>query len=134
MLPCKGESVLDFGARIRSAREQAGMTRDDLAKRINIQYSALSKYESSAREPDFETLVQIARVLHVSTDYILGCTDYQTRLQRKGFDADAESLLLKYQTLSEEAKERIQNQVAFEYAQERAHIRRRQANHSEVRK
>ena len=116
---------MDFGARIRSAREQAGMTRDDLAKRLNIQYSALSKYESSAREPDFETLVQIARVLHVSTDYILGCTEYQMRLQKKGFDADAESLLLKYQTLSEDAKERIQNQVAFEYAQERAHDRKR---------
>ena len=134
MLPCKGGSILDFGARIRSTREQAGMARDDLAKRINIQYSALSKYESSAREPDFETLVQIARVLHVSVDYILGCTDDQIRLQRKGFDADAESLLLKYQTLSEEAKERIQNQVAFEYAQERAHIRRRQTKNSEIRK
>ena len=100
---------MDFGARIRSAREQAGMTRDDLAKRLNIQYSALSKYESSAREPDFETLVQIANALRVSTDYILGCTEEQMRLKRKGFDADAESLLLKYQTLSEEAKERIQN-------------------------
>jgi len=115
---------LDFGARIRSAREQTGMTRDDLAKRLNIQYSALSKYESSAREPDFETLVQIANALRVSTDYILGCTEEQMRLKRKGFDADAESLLLKYQTLSEEAKERIQNQVAFEYAQQRARNQR----------
>ena len=117
---------MDFGARIRSAREQAGMTRDDLAKRLNIQYSALSKYESSAREPDFETLVQIANALRVSTDYILGCTEEQMRLKRKGFDADAESLLLKYQTLSEEAKERIQNQVAFEYAQQRARNQRHQ--------
>lgn len=117
---------MDFGARIRSAREQAGMTRDDLAKRLNIQYSALSKYESSAREPDFETLVQIANALRVSTDYILGCTEDQMRLKRKGFDADAESLLLKYQTLSEEAKERIQNQVAFEYAQQRARNQRHQ--------
>lgn len=115
---------MDFGARIRSARERAGMTRDDLAKRLNIQYSALSKYESSAREPDFETLVQIANALRVSTDYILGCTEDQMRLKRKGFDADAESLLLKYQTLSEEAKERIQNQVAFEYAQQRARNQR----------
>lgn len=117
---------MDFGTRIRSAREQAGMTRDDLAKRLNIQYSALSKYESSAREPDFETLVQIANALRVSTDYILGCTEDQMRLKRKGFDADAESLLLKYQTLSEEAKERIQNQVAFEYAQQRARNQRHQ--------
>lgn len=116
---------MDFGARIRSARERIGMTRDKLAKRTNIQYHALAKYESSAREPDFETLVQIANALRVSTDYLLGCTEDQTRLKKKGLNVDAESLMLKYQTLSEDAKERIQNQVAFEYAQERAHDRKR---------
>ena len=34
--------------------------------------------------------------------------------------ADEEALLAKYQMLSEEAKERVQNQVAFEYEQQRA--------------
>ena len=115
---------MDFGARIRSARERIGMTRDKLAKRTNIQYQPLAKYESSAREPDFETLVLIANALRVSTDYILGCTEEQARLKQKGFDADAEILLLKYQTLSEDAKERIQNQISFEYAQQRARERK----------
>ena len=122
---------MDFGARIRSARERIGMTRDKLAKRTNIQYHALAKYESSAREPDFETLVQIANALRVSTDYLLGCTEDQTRLKKKGLNVDAESLMLKYQTLSEDAKERIQNQVAFEYAQERAHDRKRRTKKME---
>lgn len=124
MLPCEEGNRLDFGARLRSAREQLGVTRDDFAKQIGIQYSALAKYESSSREPDFETLVLIANALRVSTDYILGCTEDQMRLQRKGFDADAESLLLKYQTLSEDAKERVQNQISFEYAQQRARSRK----------
>lgn len=115
---------MDFGARIRSARERIGLTRDNLAKRANIQYHALAKYESSTREPDFETLVLLANALRVSTDYLLGCTEDQERLKKKGLNADAESLMLKYQTLSEEAKERIQNQVAFEYAQQRANNRK----------
>ena len=46
------------------------------------------------------------------------------RMKQKGFDADAEILLLKYQTLSEDAKERIQNQISFEYAQQRARERK----------
>lgn len=117
---------MDFGARIRSARERIGLTRDKLAKRTNLQYHALAKYESSAREPDFETLVLLANALRVSTDYLLGCTEDQERLKKKGLNADAESLMLKYQTLSEEAKERIQNQVAFEYAQQRARNQRHQ--------
>ncbi len=115
---------MDFGARIRSARERLGITRDEFAKKINIQYYTLAKYEASAREPDFETLVLLANTLHVSTDYILGCTEEQVHLKQKGFDADAEILLLKYQTLSEDAKERIQNQISFEYAQQRARERK----------
>lgn len=115
---------MDFGARIRSARERIGLTRDKLAKRTNIQYHALAKYESSTREPDFETLVVLASALRVSTDYILGCTEDQSRLKKRGLNADTESLLLKYQTLSEDAKERIQNQISFEYAQQRARERK----------
>lgn len=119
---------MDFGARIRSARERIGLTRDKLAKRTNIQYHALSKYESSTREPDFETLVVLASALRVSTDYILGCTEDQSRLKKRGLNADTESLLLKYQTLSEDAKERIQNQISFEYAQQRARERKQKTS------
>ena len=120
----KGGRALDYGARIRAARERRGITRDELARQLNLRYQTFAKYEISAREPDFETLVLIANALRVSTDYILGCTEEQARLKQKGFDADAEILLLKYQTLSEDAKERIQNQISFEYAQQRARERR----------
>lgn len=115
---------MDYGARIRAARERRGITRDELARQLNLRYQTFAKYEISAREPDFETLVLIANALRVSTDYILGCTEEQARLKQKGFDADAEILLLKYQTLSEDAKERIQNQISFEYAQQRARERK----------
>ncbi len=111
---------MNFGARIRAARERLGATRDELANQLQIQYHTFAKYELSAREPDFETLVQIANALHVSTDYLLGCTEEQVQLKKQGFDADTEILLLKYQTLSEDGKERIQNQLSFEYAQQRA--------------
>ena len=119
---------MDYGARIRAARERRGITRDELARQLNLRYQTFAKYEISAREPDFETLVQIANALLVSTDYILGCTEDQLRLKQKGFDADAEILLLKYQTLSEDAKERIQNQISFEYAQQRARERKQKTS------
>lgn len=119
---------MDYGARIRAARERRGITRDELARQLNLRYQTFAKYEISAREPDFETLVLLANALHVSTDYILGCTEEQVHLKQKGFDADAEILLLKYQTLSEDAKERIQNQISFEYAQQRARERKQKTS------
>ena len=91
---------------------------------LEFPYVRLIFLESISREPDFETLVLLANAFHVSTDYILDCTEEQVHLKQKGFDADAEILLLKYQTLSEDAKERIQNQISFEYAQQRARERK----------
>ena len=109
-----------FGERIRMARERLGVSRDEMAKRLHLKYSTLAKYETSEREPDFATLVELARALRVSTDYILGYVE-APRGARRGVDEEA--LLAKYQMLSEDAKERVQNQVAFEYEQQRARRR-----------
>ncbi len=108
---------MKFGERIRMARDRLGISRDEMAKRLQLKYSTLAKYETSEREPDFATLVELARTLRVSTDYILGYVE-APRGARRG--ADEEALLAKYQMLSEEAKERVQNQVAFEHEQQRA--------------
>lgn len=62
--------------------------------------------------------MRIAHVLHVSTDYLIGCTEYQMRLKKKGFDESNEKLWLMYQVLSDDAKARIRNQILFEYSQQ----------------
>lgn len=65
----------EFGDIIKTLREEKGLTRDELAKRMNITYSALSKYETNNRFPDKETLNRIADYFGVTTDYLLGRTD-----------------------------------------------------------
>ena len=94
------------------------MTREELADRIGIKYPTLSKYETSIRQPDFETLVLLSKYLRVSTDYILGCTSQRNRLKQKELDKETEELWDKYRNLSDEAKARIKNQISFEYAQQ----------------
>lgn len=34
-----------------------------------------SSYESGSRYPSYEALIKLARIFHVSTDYLLGITD-----------------------------------------------------------
>jgi transcriptional regulator with XRE-family HTH domain len=46
-----------------------------LAARIGLAISAVSSYESGSRYPSFETLIKLARIFHVSTDYLLGLTE-----------------------------------------------------------
>lgn len=41
---------------------------------IGLAISAVSSYESGSRYPSYEVLVQLARMFHVTTDYLLGTT------------------------------------------------------------
>ncbi|HID9510937.1 helix-turn-helix domain-containing protein [Clostridioides sp. ZZV14-6150] len=63
---------LDFGDRIKQLRENMNLSREELSNKINISYSALSKYETNNRFPDKVTLNKIADFFDVSTDYLLG--------------------------------------------------------------
>lgn len=108
---------MDFGQKIRLARERLGLTRDELAKMMSIRYYTLAKYEAGLREPDFATLAQIARTLHVSVDYLL---DFEEPSGKSDANPGLDEVFLKYMALSSEAKARVQNQISFEYAQQAA--------------
>ena len=64
-----------FCERLKGLRLKSEMTQDELAKKINISTSTISFYESGAREPNLSTLISLAKIFNVSTDYLLGLTD-----------------------------------------------------------
>jgi len=63
---------MSLGEKIKALREARKISREELAKKLDISYWALSKYETNEREPDYKTLVLIADFFKVSTDYLLG--------------------------------------------------------------
>lgn len=60
-----------FYIKLKYLREQANLTREQLAKILNITYQTLSKYETNQRQPDLITLKKIATYFNVTTDYLL---------------------------------------------------------------
>lgn len=64
-----------FASRLRAAREARGFSQGDLAKLSSVSSDTISRLErgvdSSAAKP-FHSLVELARVLEVSTDHLLG--------------------------------------------------------------
>ena len=63
-----------FGERLKNLR--AGkMTQEELGKQLGLSKNAVYLYEKGDREPNFETLCQIADYFHVTTDYLLGRSD-----------------------------------------------------------
>lgn len=64
-----------FRHRLKVAREDAHITQEELARRVDSTRSTISGYEADGKEPDYKTLLNICRVLGVSADYLLGLTD-----------------------------------------------------------
>lgn len=57
--------------RIKNLREKNGWTQAELGKRLNVQDSAVSKYESEKIPLTADTLTLLSNIFDVSTDYIL---------------------------------------------------------------
>ena len=82
----RGDNVI--GERIRAIREQRGLTRNELAKQVEISATALYYIEKGINIPSSLVLSKIAQVLEVSADYLLGLTDDPTP-KDKEFDLAA---------------------------------------------
>lgn len=80
--------MLNCGEILKSLRENANMTQDDLAKALNISLSAVSSYEREVRDPPSETLIIIADIFHVSVDYLLGREQRRRTLDITGLKED----------------------------------------------
>jgi transcriptional regulator with XRE-family HTH domain len=61
-----------YGDRIHLLREKHALTQEELAGKLGISRASLSHYETSRREPDYETTNKIATFFKVSIDYLLG--------------------------------------------------------------
>ncbi|MDA9429514.1 Transcriptional regulator, XRE family [Enterococcus mundtii 1A] len=62
---------MDFGKTLKEKRHQAGITQEELAKRLNVSRSAISNWEIGRNYPDIHTLVKISTSLGVSLDELL---------------------------------------------------------------
>jgi len=108
---------MSFGQKLVILREEKNMDRDELAKILNISYSAVSKYETDIRFPDQEILKKIADFFQVSTDYLLGRTDIRNPYDKDGsikndYLFETKSYLDKY-GLPEEAVKQIDDYIEF---------------------
>jgi transcriptional regulator with XRE-family HTH domain len=73
---------MTFGECLTQLRKEFGMTQDELAKELGITRGSLSMYETDKRFPDKDILKSIADFFSVSTDYLLGRTEFRTPADR----------------------------------------------------
>lgn len=66
-----GPEAATFGDRLAAARDQAGMSQADLAKRLGVKLSTLKKWEDDMLEPRANRLSMIAGLLNVTLMWLL---------------------------------------------------------------
>ncbi|MED1781547.1 helix-turn-helix transcriptional regulator [Brevibacillus fortis] len=110
--------------RLRTARKTKGLTQEELAEHVCTTKGTISNYENNHSTPPNDMLRQLADVLDVTTDWLLGRTDEVTAyilpetgetnkrsldelLQEKIDDPDDYYFLDGYLDASEEEKKEI---------------------------
>ena len=62
---------MEFGEKIQTLRKLSGLTQEQLAEKLYISRTAVSKWESGKGYPNIESLKDIAQMFNVSIDYLL---------------------------------------------------------------
>ena len=89
---------------IKRLRKEKGLTQTQLAELLNLDQTAVSKWENGKALPDTQMLVRLAQFFDVSTDYLLGLSPlfYPDRVKTvaSGLTQDEQELLKDYRALA----------------------------------
>lgn len=66
---------MNYGYIFSELRYQAGMTQDELAKKLGVSKGSVAMWETNKRIPTTGTLILLADLFGVTTDYLLGRAD-----------------------------------------------------------
>ncbi|MBO5138716.1 MAG: helix-turn-helix transcriptional regulator [Bacilli bacterium] len=85
-----------FGERLKLVLENRNISQIRLAQELGLTPPAINRWCNNVTEPDNKTIVKIANILNVSTDYLLG--------NDLNFDSELEKELKEKETLKKALK------------------------------
>lgn len=72
---------MKLGEKISTLRRKQGLSQEELAVRLNVTRQAVSKWETGTSVPELETLVALAKIFGVTTDYLLSVEEVPERTE-----------------------------------------------------
>ena len=103
---------MDFSVRLENLVEEKNITQKQLSIELHIAPTTLNGYINNYREPDFHTLVRLARYFDVSTDYLLALSD-EKKPAPSSLNATEGTLINIYRSLIPERQELLMEQAKF---------------------
>lgn len=74
--------------RLKWLREKKRLAQKEVAAEIDLTLNAYQKYESGERDPKLEVLIKLSKLFNVSTDFMLGLSDFTPEYVTISFKID----------------------------------------------
>lgn len=69
---------MSFAERIKQLRMERDLNQEELAELFNVKRATVGKWETGVNKPPADLLMQIANRFRVTTDWLLGNSEYKT--------------------------------------------------------
>lgn len=99
--------------KLKTARKAKKLTQAKLAKALHITKSAVSKYETGQLDPNCKTIIELCKILEVSSDYLLGIKEAEEE-ESKALTPHEEIIIDSYRNAPEDMQEAIRRILKIE--------------------
>ena len=96
--------------KLKELRQELGWTQEQLAEKLNVKKSAISKYENERVPLIDETILKLCNIFDVSADYFLGNTDIKNKSK---FSKEAEGVINSLLKLNNEELKKVSEYIEF---------------------
>lgn len=93
-----------FKERLRELRNNENISQKNLATKLGISQQLVASWETGRSTPDTDMLVQLAHCFNVTTDYLLGLSNFK---KQNSLSSNINDLILETENLSLEGLEDI---------------------------
>ena len=102
---------MSFASRLRQAREQSGLTQQDLAEKLGITKSAIGNYENGVSSPKWDVLLKIFDVLKVEPNFFYQDSFSLETPETSPLTPQQSALLFSFDLLNEEGQQKALDYV-----------------------
>lgn len=65
---------MDFSERLKTLRKRRGLSQQEVADRIGVHFSQVSRYERGENKPNADAMAKLAKVLDTTADFLMSGT------------------------------------------------------------
>ena len=102
---------MSFASRLRQAREQSGLTQQDLAEKLGVTKSAIGNYENGVSSPKWDILLKIFDVLKVEPNFLYQDSFSLETPETSPLTPQQSALLSSFDLLNEEGQQKALDYV-----------------------